>query len=283
MWKYNYLYVDTNFGPSILRLFRYLISATVRGTERQMSYIIIAERHALRTAEFAAAKKHSALVQALERTTRAFGMSHFSFIHAPSPQDVMLAPLVIETSMSLQFLRDFDRTQMLRSCPILARMRDSVMPQTWHMVDRSHVPALDFPLELRAMLPAQQLPMGVAIPINATHGQRLVFWFLGNRAGLSQAELNELCMIMLQALDSYNCIVRNGGAVQQTLSARELEIVQLLAEGKTSKEVSALLGISVKTTETHRSNIMRKLNFHSVSQLVMYAVRNNLLRVPQEP
>jgi DNA-binding NarL/FixJ family response regulator len=66
------------------------------------------------------------------------------------------------------------------------------------------------------------------------------------------------------------------------LTPRELEIVQYLAEGKTSKQVSALLGISVKTTETHRSNIMRKLNFHSVSQLVMYAVRNNLLRVPQE-
>ncbi len=66
------------------------------------------------------------------------------------------------------------------------------------------------------------------------------------------------------------------------LTPRELEIVQFLAQGKTSKEVSALLGISVKTTETHRSNIMRKLNFHSVSQLVMYAVRNNLLTVPQE-
>ncbi len=66
------------------------------------------------------------------------------------------------------------------------------------------------------------------------------------------------------------------------LTPRELEIVQYLAEGKTSKEVSSLLGISVKTTETHRSNIMRKLNFHSVSQLVMYAVRNNLLRVSRE-
>ncbi len=62
------------------------------------------------------------------------------------------------------------------------------------------------------------------------------------------------------------------------LTPRELEVVQLLAEGKTSKEVSAALGISIKTTETHRANIMRKLNFHSVSQLVMYAVRNNLLR-----
>jgi len=71
-------------------------------------------------------------------------------------------------------------------------------------------------------------------------------------------------------------------AGRNRLTPRELEIVQHLAEGKTSKQVSALLGISVKTTETHRSNIMRKLNFHSVSQLVMYAVRNNLLRIHQE-
>jgi DNA-binding CsgD family transcriptional regulator len=74
-----------------------------------------------------------------------------------------------------------------------------------------------------------------------------------------------------------------GGLSRQALTPRELEIVQHLAGGKTSKEVSALLGISVKTIETHRTNIMRKLNFHSVSQLVMYAVRNNLLRLEREP
>jgi hypothetical protein len=52
-------------------------------------------------------------------------------------------------------------------------------------------------------------------------GQRLVFWFL-DRSGLTQVELNELCMIMQQALDSYNFIVRSEGAVQQALSTHEL-------------------------------------------------------------
>jgi DNA-binding NarL/FixJ family response regulator len=64
------------------------------------------------------------------------------------------------------------------------------------------------------------------------------------------------------------------------LTPREREVVQLLVEGKTTKEVAAVLGMSVKTAETHRSNIMRKLNFHSVSQLVLYAVRNNIIQVP---
>ena len=65
------------------------------------------------------------------------------------------------------------------------------------------------------------------------------------------------------------------------LTPREREIVQLLAEGKSTKEVAVALGLSVKTAETHRSNIMRKLQIHSVSDLVLYAVRNNIVHVVQ--
>lgn len=61
------------------------------------------------------------------------------------------------------------------------------------------------------------------------------------------------------------------------LTPREREIVQLLAEGKSSKEVAVGLGISVKTAETHRANIMRKLEIHSVSELVRYAVKNQII------
>jgi len=63
------------------------------------------------------------------------------------------------------------------------------------------------------------------------------------------------------------------------LTPREREIVQLLAEGKSSKEVASVLGLSVKTAETHRSNIMRKLDLHSVSDVVLYAIRNNIIHV----
>ena len=65
------------------------------------------------------------------------------------------------------------------------------------------------------------------------------------------------------------------------LTPREREIVQLLAEGKSTKEVAVALGLGVKTAETHRSNIMRKLELHSVSDLVLYAVRNNIVHVVQ--
>ncbi len=63
----------------------------------------------------------------------------------------------------------------------------------------------------------------------------------------------------------------------QTLSAREREIVQLLAEGNSNKDIARALNISVKTAETHRSNVMRKMGFESLAELVRYAVRNKII------
>jgi len=64
---------------------------------------------------------------------------------------------------------------------------------------------------------------------------------------------------------------------QQKPSAREREIIQLLAEGRSNKEVASTLGISVKTAETHRAAVMRKLGLHSISELVRYAIRNHII------
>jgi DNA-binding NarL/FixJ family response regulator len=61
------------------------------------------------------------------------------------------------------------------------------------------------------------------------------------------------------------------------ITDREREIVQLLAEGKTSKEIAATLGISVRTVETHRSAIMKKLRLKSFSELIRYAIRNRIV------
>ncbi len=61
------------------------------------------------------------------------------------------------------------------------------------------------------------------------------------------------------------------------LTSRQRQILQLLAEGKSSKEVGATLNISAKTAETHRARIMRRLDCHSVAELVRYAIRNHVI------
>jgi two-component system, NarL family, nitrate/nitrite response regulator NarL len=64
------------------------------------------------------------------------------------------------------------------------------------------------------------------------------------------------------------------------LSLREQEVLQLLAEGTVTKDVALVLGISTKTAETHRSNIMRKLGVHNLAQVTIYAVAHHILKVP---
>jgi DNA-binding NarL/FixJ family response regulator len=69
-----------------------------------------------------------------------------------------------------------------------------------------------------------------------------------------------------------------GGATPlDQLTSREREVLQLIAEGKTNKEVANLLGISVFTVDAHRGRIMEKLNVHNVNELVRFAVRNGLI------
>lgn len=68
-------------------------------------------------------------------------------------------------------------------------------------------------------------------------------------------------------------------SAQCTLTPREREVIQLVAEGKTTKEVATALSLSVKTAETHRTNLMRKLDLHSVADLTLYAVRNGIVQI----
>jgi len=81
-------------------------------------------------------------------------------------------------------------------------------------------------------------------------------------------------------LESYlngSCRAQRRQASKQDLTAREREILQLLAEGRCNKEIAAILQISIFTVETHRSKIMRKLNVHSMNEIVRYAIRNQFL------
>src|SRR2546427_4158126 len=70
--------------------------------------------------------------------------------------------------------------------------------------------------------------------------------------------------------------------ISSSLTSRERQIVQLVAEGKSTKEVASMLDLSIKTVERYRANIMRKLGFHSRSELVLYAVRNHIIQVTSQ-
>ena len=64
------------------------------------------------------------------------------------------------------------------------------------------------------------------------------------------------------------------------LTAREREVMRLLAEGRTVREAASKLGLSVKTIEAHKFNLMRKLDIHNKAQLVQYAIQKKIIKIP---
>jgi DNA-binding NarL/FixJ family response regulator len=77
---------------------------------------------------------------------------------------------------------------------------------------------------------------------------------------------------------------RRGGAVEAqsslaTLTLRQREVLQMIAEGKSTREIANALAVSVKTVETHRSALMARLGIHDIAGLVMFAARNNLVSI----
>ena len=98
---------------------------------------------------------------------------------------------------------------------------------------------------------------------------------LSNHKPFFTSQANE---VMSSPVNATGCsLVYNSEGRKDRLTSRERQVVQLLCEGQTSKEVAARLQMSVKTAETHRANMMRKLELHSTSELVRYAVRNQVV------
>ena len=86
-------------------------------------------------------------------------------------------------------------------------------------------------------------------------------------------EVSEILFSRFLAADAR----KKNGAAEQKLTTREREIVRLLAEGRSNKETAGILGISIRTSETHRASLMRKLSLDSLPALVRYAIRNHII------
>ena len=111
----------------------------------------------------------------------------------------------------------------------------------------------------------------------------------GANAYLLKSDANKLLLAAVESLmqhkpfytgalsSEFNSNADSNGGRHRLLSPREETVVRLIAEGYSNKEVSALLSLSIKTTETHRATAMRKLNVTSTAGLVRFAVRNKLL------
>ena len=140
--------------------------------------------------------------------------------------------------------------------------------------------------QIRATVPHTEV-----LILSMHESEKLVHEMLaaGARGYLLKTDTGEFLIAALQALAEHkpfftpkiSAVVLKGYLNPETregaeLTPREREIIQLIAEGKATKEVAEVLGISVKTADTHRTNLMRKLKLHSTADVVRYAIRNQI-------
>jgi DNA-binding NarL/FixJ family response regulator len=88
---------------------------------------------------------------------------------------------------------------------------------------------------------------------------------------------NKVSQVLFAEILSRSEAKPHAAQTSKRLTAREREIVQLLAEGRNNKEVAGVLGISIRTAETHRASVLRKLSLDSLASLVRYAIRNKII------
>lgn len=229
------------------------------------------ERQLLLNKEISAAGNRSGLFAALQKVAGEFGFDHVTMMAMPNTNDLMISPLIIETTIPRQFLRDFDRNGFFRYCPAVPRITSSLVPQCW-AIDEDVMPP-----GMVSMLRTANVLGGVMVPATSLSGDRFVLRFDGAGAAPGQVVLNEICMIALYAFEVYDRLRREENAAARPLTRRELEVVRWTAQGKTSAEIGQILSLSDHTINAYMNNAIRKLDCVNRTQLVAKAIRMKLI------
>lgn len=239
--------------------------------------MIIAERQSLLSSELSSAETRTQFMHVMGKVLREFDLDHVTIVSAPGPNDTLLAPLVLESTIPVQYVREFDRNHLLSACPVLPRLKDTILPQFWDLDPANTSTDFAWPPKMHALMRRFNLLMGALIPMNSVDGNRFFMRFDGKRAPFCQAESNELGMIALHAFDNYDRMRRTELASPHVLSARELEVLRWTSQGKTSIEIGQILSLSDHTVNAYMTNAIKKLDCVNRTQLVAKAIRLKLI------
>jgi DNA-binding CsgD family transcriptional regulator len=241
--------------------------------------MITAPRQALLSTEISAMTLRSQCLPVIKNIVHAYGLSHGTLFVAPTPADVHAAPLVLESTLPLEFIHEYDRHQMVRQCPMITRFADSIRPHTWDLMTTDpQEDDLDWPPLTRDLMLRFGSIVGVFFVFNAQDHRKYYMRFEGDRPAISRSELNELNMIAMELFDQYNSLLRAEMSNINALSARELEVVRWTAQGKTSVEIGGILTLSDHTINAYMNTAMKKLDCVNRTQLVAKAIRLKLIQ-----
>ncbi|WP_377296396.1 LuxR C-terminal-related transcriptional regulator [Rhizobium sp. SGZ-381] len=240
--------------------------------------MITLERQSLISKHLSSAETQAEVVTALSRIAYHFGFTYFTLANAPVSTDNLLEPLIVETTLPIDYIRTFDENRFLPICPLVPLMKNMVLPLCWmcRPPDVEGGPP-QFPAALCNLLLDHNMSTGVAMPLQSSDGSSYFIRLDGARPLLTLPELNEVGMLLLQAFTVYDRLRREAPATAKLLSIRELEVLRWTSQGKTSSEIARILSLSDHTVNAYLNKAIKKLDCVNRTQLVAKAIRLRLI------
>lgn len=237
--------------------------------------MIALERQSLIGRELSAAESRPRWLQVLQGAAKEFGYTYASLMRIPRPGEDLLATTLIETSLPMRFIREYDELLLLRYCPVLPRVATSMVPQSWNMKDLDESkPEVK---RIVSLLTQAGVTNGLLVPTNSVNGDRHLVRFDGSCEEPSQTAKNEIGMIAIYAFDAYEHLCKKEMAATRKLTKRELEVIHWTSQGKTSAEIGQILSLSDHTINAYLNNAIRKLDCVNRTQLVAKSIRLKLI------
>lgn len=220
-------------------------------------------------------------MQVLRKTCTAYGFRYFKVIALPanmSGGDSSLSRLATISSWPPEMIADYDRLQLARNSPILHQLRKQITPLVFKVEDISNLRPGEEPSSASELFGRFGLTMGVYFPVHDFRSVRHAVSFMGDRAPLTVEELSKLAMFSIMLIEQISKITIADHAAKSVLNAREVEILQWTAEGKTSSEIAGITGLSEHTINHYATIATQKLGCSNRTQAVVYAMRLGLFK-----
>lgn len=237
---------------------------------------MLPERQTLLSQDIGSCQNRAELMDSWSRAAREYDLDYVTLATAPTAQDRLVGPLVRETTLPVEYCREFDRQEFLKHCPTVPHITHSIMHNSWTIGPDGTSPTFDCPTEFAALMRKFRMISGVLFSVYSVDGSRFVVRYDGDRGPLALAEINELSMLSIQAFDVFDRMRRTASNTN-VLSARELEVVRWTAQGKTSLEIGQILSLSDHTVNAYMTNAIRKLDCVNRTQLVAKAIRLKII------
>lgn len=216
------------------------------------------------------------VVRFLRRVTEAYGMRAFLVARMPGGTAQTLQSVSVVSSWPTELMARYDRSAMLLGSPVFGRVVGSTVPFSVDL-EQQATGKSGREADILALLQAYHMERFAIFPACDPDGHRGIVSFYGDRPLPTNQEMLELAMLAIQVYDRLYQIGRNDHRPGEDLTEREIDCLNWTAAGKTSAEISEILGLSEHTVNHYLNRATRKLDTVNRTQAVAKAIRTGII------